>query len=282
MIQGCEPILFEVAMFLIEKPKDFQLIMLNTACALHLRPFLEIIWKGLYQRRWPGFFVCLTHHQAKAWCALYSQTEMGQCDFPMEVFEREKKLGFSMSAMPARVSYDVDQGAYVASYISASAVRPETIPTSEEHRLRFCPASALQRLQRWPESSSEVSPFQQHVPLHLLRNRYPYQVLEGLQGLKVGEPVELQWKMQLASPFGWWHCHLEALHLDDTGSSAWAVVIFKHFSPRSRWYRLRVHVGQRSVKRCDFGGFTGGLRAISPEEERQWTSFFPSEILDVS
>ena len=29
------------------------------------------------------------------------------------------------------------------------------------------------------------------------------------------------------------------------------------FVNRSRWYRLRVHVGQRSVKRCDFGGFTG-------------------------
>ena len=27
---------------------------------------------------------------------------------------------------------------------------------------------------------------------------------------------------------------------------------------RSRWYRLRVHVGQKIVKRCEFGGFTGG------------------------
>lgn len=36
-----------------------------------------------------------------------------------------KKLGFSMSAMPARVSFDEKQKAYVASYISASRVRSE-------------------------------------------------------------------------------------------------------------------------------------------------------------
>ena len=29
------------------------------------------------------------------------------------------------------------------------------------------------------------------------------------------------------------------------------------FRGRSRWYRLRVHVGQKMVKRCEFGGFTG-------------------------
>lgn len=42
-----------------------------------------------------------------------------------------------------------------------------------------------------------------------------HEVLEGLDGLEarclselralqVGRPVELQWKMQLGSPFGWW------------------------------------------------------------------------------
>ena len=35
--------------------------------------------------------------------------------------EMRKKLGFSMSAMPARVSFDEKQRAYVASYISGSA-----------------------------------------------------------------------------------------------------------------------------------------------------------------
>ena len=33
---------------------------------------------------------------------------------------------------------------------------------------------------------------------------YPYRVLEGLEGLEVGRNVELQWKMQEGSPFGWW------------------------------------------------------------------------------
>jgi len=74
---------------------------------------------------------------------------------------------------------------------------------------------------------------------------------------------------------------LEALRPDETGTSAWATVIFKHFSPRSRWYRLHVHVGQRVVKRCDFGGFTGGLRRVNEMEEKQWMQFFPRKVLDV-
>lgn len=280
-IAGCEPLLFEVASFLLQEPEDFSRVMLNTACAWQLRPFLEILWRGMYQQRWPSFYECLACHQAKAWCAIYWQTLRGQIDFPLEIYEREKKLGFSMSVMPARVYYDQHQCAYVATYVSASNVRPESIPISEEHRLRFCPGSAAQRLEiepLWSESSSG-SPSPQ-VP-RMLRNRYPYQVLEGLQGLEVGQPAELQWKMQLASPFGWWHCHLEALRPDETGTPAWAKVIFKHFSPRSRWYRLHVHVGQRVVKRCDFGGFTGGLRRVNEMEEKQWMQFFPRKVLDV-
>lgn len=283
-VSGCEPVLFEVARFLLQEPEDFSRVMLNTACAWQLRPFLEILWRGIYRRRWPSFYKCLTRHQAKAWCAIYWQTLRGQIDFPLEIFEREKKLGFSMSVMPARVYYDQHQCAYVATYVSASEVRPESIPIWEQHRLRFCPGSGAQRLEIEPlwsvEASPGSSPPSPQVP-RMLRNRYPYQVLEGLQGLEVGQPAELQWKMQLASPFGWWHCHLEALRPDETGTSAWATVIFKHFSPRSRWYRLHVHVGQRVVKRCDFGGFTGGLRRVSEMEEKQWMQFFPRKVLDV-
>lgn len=134
-IAGCEPLLFEVASFLLQEPEDFSRVMLNTACAWQLRPFLEILWRGMYQQRWPSFYECLACHQAKAWCAMYWQTLRGQIDFPLEIFEREKKLGFSMSVMPARVYYDQHQCAYVATYVSASNVRPESIPISEEHRL---------------------------------------------------------------------------------------------------------------------------------------------------
>eukprot|EP00438_Fugacium_kawagutii_P021951 Skav208047 [mRNA] locus=scaffold1124:54024:57670:- [translate_table: standard] len=92
---GCEAILFEVSSFLLEEPEDFRRVMLNKVCAFQLQPFLEILWQGMYQRRWPSFYDCLTHHQAKAWCALYGQTLRGQRDFPLEVFEREL-LGMRM------------------------------------------------------------------------------------------------------------------------------------------------------------------------------------------
>eukprot|EP00913_Durusdinium_trenchii_P011181 g10502.t1 len=206
---------------------------------------------------------------------------------------QRKKLGFSMSAMPARVSFDQHLDVYVASYISASERRPELIPVDHAHRLRFCPPSARMRLRSaglaalghrsptstWSSRSLSSSPTatQQGSPQvpRIRWDCYPYQVLEGLRGLEVGQPVELQWKMQLASPFGWWNLGFTFR------KSAWACVIFKHFSPWSRWYRLRVHVGQKMVKRCEFGGFTGGLRPISPEEERQWMHFFPQKLLNV-
>ena len=42
----------------------------------------------------------------------------GNSEFQMEIFDREKKRGFCMSAMPALVQYDHAADAYVASYIS--------------------------------------------------------------------------------------------------------------------------------------------------------------------
>lgn len=67
------------------------------------------------------------------------ETVTGKCECTLEVFDREKKIGFAMAAMAARVTFDAGAGGsgggYIARYLSASEVRPEIIPFEEGHRL---------------------------------------------------------------------------------------------------------------------------------------------------
>mmetsp|Transcript_9545 Transcript_9545/g.23016 ORF Transcript_9545/g.23016 Transcript_9545/m.23016 type:complete len:387 (+) Transcript_9545:51-1211(+) len=280
MASSHQPLLLEVLRFLLTEPNDFRtMCLLSPALAPFMEPFMDCLWSGLYRLRWPAFHDLLSHFNAEAWLGLYWQTWRGNSQFPIEVFDREKRLGFCMSAMPALVWYDCTVDGYVVSYISASQVKPEVIPKSEERRLRACPALARQRL-RVHQLQDAKAPLQ--FPQTSKRNgTYPFKVLDGLDGLEVGQAVELQWKMQLGSPFGWWFGHLEALSFDAGCETACATVIFKHFSTRSRWHRLRVRVGGREVRRCDFGGFTGGLRPVAPAEEAVWQSFLPPRIMDI-
>jgi hypothetical protein len=120
--------------------------------------------------------------------------------------------------------------------------------------------------------------------LSLLRNdvhntdtesAYPYKVLEGTHGLRVGGGVELQWKMQSGGPFGWWYGHLEALERGADGRRTTATITFPHFPTTSDWYRLRVQVGDGEIRECTFGGYTGGLRATASDvEKKHWMQFF--------
>lgn len=79
---------------------------------------------------------------------------------------------------------------------------------------------------------------------------YPYRVLEGFSELRIGQGVELQWKMQFGSPFGWWFGHLEELHIDPDRKTALATVTFRP-------------PGSRAVSRL------GGLRRRSVSSERR-------------
>eukprot|EP00429_Kryptoperidinium_foliaceum_P051310 CAMPEP_0176116014 /NCGR_PEP_ID=MMETSP0120_2-20121206/58263_1 /TAXON_ID=160619 /ORGANISM="Kryptoperidinium foliaceum, Strain CCMP 1326" /LENGTH=188 /DNA_ID=CAMNT_0017450259 /DNA_START=25 /DNA_END=591 /DNA_ORIENTATION=+ len=184
-----------------------------------------------------------------------------------------------MAAMVASVRFDAETSSYVARYLSASEARAEVIPHDMGHRLRFCPPSA-RRLLRLPRSplpppaaASHIgAPCCAHLPL-----AYPHRVLEGFVGLCVGEGVELQWKRQPNSPFGWWWATLEEFHEEDHGETATAVLVFGHFPPASRWYRLAVRFGDGRQRPCALGGFTGGLRSATDEEARQWMRFFPKE-----
>jgi len=46
------------------------------------------------------------------------------------------------------------------------------------------------------------------------------QVLEGVPDLKIGQGLELQWKMQQGSPFGWWFGTVESVERDAGGARA--------------------------------------------------------------
>lgn len=268
-----QPLLFAIAEFVAESPRDVAHFCCLCAFFLvsELSHVADSLWSGLYMRRWPAFHECMRHEGAIDWCMLYRDTLAGQCECTLEVFDREKKRGFAMSAMPARVQYESKGNMYIARYLSASMVLPEAIVAKEEHRLRFCPAPAREQL--LPAGGKQGAAFDADQ-----REAYPYKVLEGVGELVPGQGVELQWKMQEGSPFGWWYGHLESIRFEKDGLAT-ACITFRHFPPASRWYCLNVRFGDGHRHPCTFGGYTGGVRAVSEADRKQWMYFFPKEPL---
>lgn len=226
-------------------------------------------WERMYKRKWPTFHESMRHAGTKDWREAYRLTTTGTLSCIVEVFDREKKLGFAMSAMPAVCRW-VGSG-YVARYLSACEVRPEHIPSDEEYRLRFCPVSARK----------ELEPTKLDLDTALSRDlfppdTYPYRVLHTkMDEIKPGQPVELQWKMQPRSPFGWWYGVLESF--SGEGEDAIAHLSFPHFPVGSRWYYLTVPIGKDSQVHCAMGGYSGGIRAVSDTEKQRWMEFFPKK-----
>jgi len=277
-----EPVLIEIVGFVAGMPRDFvRFAAASRGVARQIGFMVRDVWRDLYARRWPAFADFLRFQGCEEWQLAYKETLCGRREAMLEVFDREKKLGFAMAAMAARVEYDLVTDCYVARYLSASEVQPEYIPSEEFYRLRFCPPSALDAL--WPavrragDVQPEASPCSSLGSRRAPRASYPYRVLEGVGDLQVGQGVELQWKMQFGSPFGWWFGHLEDLQRDQGSHTALATITFKHFPATSRWYRLLVRFGDAEQRPCAFGGYTGGIRGVTPEERTLWMRFFPED-----
>jgi hypothetical protein len=298
------------------------------------------LWEEMYSARWPAFHDAFRFNGTRNWCRLYEDMIYSRCCCQLEIFEREKKLGFDMAAMPAIVSYEGKTDKYVVKYISASEVGAEIIPSTENYRLRFCPISGRQQLHpffshveqrktrgeigsramsgyhsKWlrslagrlrrPARSGGVRTSEDDLPVRsndfaqvacparqnafesrlnpeVDRNAYPYRVFEGFDGLVIGEHVELQWKMQELSPFGWWFGKLESLQRDPNAKTAIGTITFAHFPEDSSWYRLKVRFGDAEVRPCSFGGFSGGIRPVSDAEKTHWMRFLPQSAKHVA
>jgi hypothetical protein len=309
VVECLPPLLALIGGFLAEAPRDVaHLFYLASKTVVRQASFAtNMLWHDMYQFRWKVFFEALQFQKAfearDDWLNIYRETLAGRLEFMLEVFDRQKKEGFAMSAMPARVHYQHDEGGFVAWYISASEVPPELIFSKEADRLRFCPASVRDPLWRaTPKAPTPVSElpgeriwtaFKERARCCVRRRSssqdsliqdttgYPYSVLGGLDGLKVGGAVELQWKMQDHSPFGWWYGQLEDLKPDRDGKLATATIIFPHFHTASQWYRLAVRFGDQEVRECMLGGKSGGLRPVRDGEKWQWMRHFPSDPIQV-
>ncbi|CAJ1380785.1 unnamed protein product [Effrenium voratum] len=261
----CLPLATHISEFLSEPLDLTNLFRLSSkAISETSRQIVAWQWERVFREKWPVHYEALCYNQAKDWEILFQQTVHGRREEILEIFDREKKVGFCMSAMTAKVSWEQKTRCYVASYVSASHVVPERIPTSEVHRLRFCPPNVRDQLQPElaPPRVSEI---------------YAFRVYAGLEGLQVGRGVELQWKMQVGSPFGWWHGVVE--HVERKGATAAVTLTFGHFPQHSRWYRLRVVVGDGVMRRCGIGGYHGGIRSCTAAEEKHWMRFFPKELV---
>jgi hypothetical protein len=278
IVERVPPVLFTIIDFLADRPLNVVRLSCWTASFIHAETSIASnpLWNTLYERRWPAFHDALCHtNRAKSWDwrSQYQETLFGKTKVTLEVYHRELKRGFVMSVMPANVRFEASLNAYVAEYISASEVRPEAIPGTDSHRLRFCPPGTRDRLEVGLVAQSQV-PDEDDTALC-----YPYRVLQDHDGLVPGQSVELQWKMQQASPFGWWYGTLESIAYEDNGPHATATITFGHFPSDSRWYRMQVRCGDSEVRTNDYGGFTGGIRACSAAEARHWNRHFPPTIL---
>eukprot|EP00440_Ansanella_granifera_P044163 gb/GFBE01047861.1/.p1 GENE.gb/GFBE01047861.1/~~gb/GFBE01047861.1/.p1 ORF type:complete len:448 (+),score=48.88 gb/GFBE01047861.1/:1-1344(+) len=269
-------ITLEIAAYAVSTPWEMlQLSCLSASMPSVVRLEANRLWMQIFRTRWPAFYENLRWHGEHRWRRLYRNMMTGVCECLLEIYHRGKKLGFTMSAMPAQVRYDPQTNSYIAKYLSISDVPPEHIPIEEEHRLRFCPSSARERLQPGLMSPVPFGPGCVHTE-DIPAEQYPYRVLEGLEGLTAGMDVELQWKMQAGSPFGLWFGHLESLsRTDGSAKEALATITFRHFPTHSSWYRLKVIVGGPEIRPCAFGGFTGGLRPVQDSERKVWMKFFP-------
>jgi len=256
-----QPVLFNIAAFACGSPEELATLTTQTSksVAAELEHARNSCWSNLYKQRWPAFHEFLNYQGLQRWNELYEDTLAGKTEVVLEIFDREKKLGFAMAAMGARVTFEPSSRSYVARYISAVEGHPEHIPQWEEHRLRCCPPAVRDALRLGP----------------LPDGLYLHRVLEGFEGLRPGVGIELQWKMQQGSPFGWWFGRLEALERDTNGVLATATVTFVHFPIQSRWRTLQVRFGDSQMRPCSFGGFTGGIRRTTEAEQKHWMRFFP-------
>jgi len=273
-----QPVLLLIAEFLASSPRDVSRFCNQTSTGMVMSIGLtyDTMWSELFLERWPAFHACLLTggRIMQEWRKLYERMLKGNLICVLEVFDREKKLGFAMSAMPAKVWYTVDRDCYIAKYISGMDVQEELIPHREGYRLRSCPSSVVDQLCASKVLATCSSPNDE-----LSHTKYPYSVLSGTEDLAVDQGVELQWKMQPRSPFGWWHGHLESLHHCEYSSCSIATIVFAHFEPSSRYHRMQVRLGNGKMHEGSIGGFTGGMRPTSAEEELQWMLFFPREAL---
>jgi hypothetical protein len=272
MAECVTPLLYSIAGFVAGgAPSDFvHLICLSHSINEQLKPASNSLWLRMYASRWPAFFKCMRFQGCRDWRKLYWETFLGRRECILEIFDREKKAGFAMAAMAAQVQFVSGQNVYIARYLSASHVHPETIPMAESARLRFCPKNVRGQLQPGRYLSSDAKGVAGKAKLP-----YPHRVLEGTDGLRIGNGVELQWKMQVGSPFGWWYGRLEKLEHVEGGRLAHATIIFHHFPENSRWYRLSILFGDAEMRPCSFGGHTGGIRPCTEAEMEQWQQFFP-------
>jgi len=263
-----QPILFLITEFAVGSVQDAACWCgsISFSMATHMTFVVNAVFSKLYAQRWPAVHEAMRHVGENDWVASYIEMLYGKTRCILEVFHREKKRGFAMSAMPAWVCYSLKENAYQATYLSASVVPPEWIPAKEERRLRYLPTSArsvLQPRRSGPGGSGTTEA------------AYPFRVLRGVQGLVLGGGVEVQWKMQENSPFGWWYGDLEHLQLQPDGTTAIASVTFRHFPRNSRWYRMKLVFGDSTIRPCDFGGYTGGVRPTTRVEQAMWLSFLP-------
>jgi hypothetical protein len=90
-----------------------------------------------------------------------------------------------------------------------------------------------------------------------------------LSDLTLGQPCEVQWRLETKHPFGMWLGTVHALLADR------AILLFSQYPSSSPWRRVEVPVAkggkEGAVAEQELGfSLLGGIRGLSATEEEQW------------
>ncbi|CAK8995458.1 F-box protein [Durusdinium trenchii] len=311
------PIMGNILGFL-EEPADVARLCYFTSRCLRQSsaPLCGPQWEQMYIDRWPALYQAQKYlsglsHLDVDWKSMYRHTLAGQFEALLEVYDREKKLGFAMSCMLAKVTWDAQINCYIASYVSASQAKtmggwklqlhvvPERIPYHEGYRLRFCPPSARELLkpELVPPQASELPPGTGPTQrTRRVAQGYAYRasrLVETLLWFTLLERVRGGWQVLSCDAVAegipnlqpgqgvelQWKMPLSATQARESraehlgGSRARVTMIFDHFPSTSRWRRLQIVVGDGVVRQCAIGGWHGGVRAVTEAEKREWAAW---------
>mmetsp|Transcript_29037 Transcript_29037/g.81232 ORF Transcript_29037/g.81232 Transcript_29037/m.81232 type:complete len:358 (-) Transcript_29037:195-1268(-) len=147
---------------------------------------------------------------------------------------------------------DRSPGAYAVAYFTGSAGRRASgqIVADTWERLRSVPLGMLR-----PPHGGVYNPF------------CTYDQLLPAKAPPPGTPVEIQWKLNASSCYGWWRGFVETVEGDDI------TMKFPHFDPGGPWYRCKLSL--RGVERPNLfagsgRGLVAGYRLITESEQLQY------------
>lgn len=227
----------------------------------------QSIWKIVYQNRFRAFYpemldAVKDSHSIyfSKWKKAAKDTCIGVLNFRIQVFHplNDHKT-YTMSCYDA-IAYYSGHGMVHIQYPIYFKRPSESRPLSD---LRAIPEEIK-------GDNGEYSPWDIFWPPKV-----------SMDDLKVDDVIEVQWKNTRSAQFGWWRGKIASKSRSMGTGYPLLRVIFPHFSPNSPFYSLMLPFGCPRETDDSFVSYNaiGGMRLVSPEEDKEWQRYMPQHKL---